>query len=66
MLYSNPEQLCFPPVAGHTVRADFEGGALSPDFGAQNEHSCHSRQSSVFPLSGCAINLRILLANPRY
>src|SRR5947207_12294050 len=34
MLYSNPEQLCFPPVAGHTVRADFEGGALSSDFGA--------------------------------
>jgi len=34
MLYSNPEQLCFPPVAGHTGRADFEGGALSSDFGA--------------------------------
>ena len=25
---------------------------------ARNEHSCHSRQSSVSPLSGCAINLR--------
>src|SRR6266436_1422906 len=25
---------------------------------AWNEHSCHSRQSSVSPLSGCAINLR--------
>ena len=23
---------------------------------ARNEHSCHSRQSSVFPLSGCVIN----------
>ena len=34
MRYSNPEQLCFPPVAGQTVRADFEGGALSSDFGA--------------------------------
>jgi hypothetical protein len=33
MLYSSPKQLCFPPVAGHTVRADFEGGALSSDFG---------------------------------
>src|SRR5499426_350533 len=33
MLYSSPEQRCFPPVAGHTVRADFEGGALSSDFG---------------------------------
>src|SRR5262247_4883897 len=34
MLYSSPNQLCFPPVAGHTVRADFDGGALSSDFGA--------------------------------
>ena len=25
---------------------------------ARNEHSCHSRQSRVFPLSGCVINLR--------
>lgn len=33
MCYSSPKQLCFPPVAGHTVRADFEGGALSSDFG---------------------------------
>src|SRR5215831_469011 len=33
MPYSSPKQLCFPPVAGHTVRADFEGGALSSDFG---------------------------------
>jgi DDE family transposase len=34
MRYSNPEQLYFPPVAGQTLRADFEGGALSSDFGA--------------------------------
>lgn len=33
MLYSSPEQLCFPPVAGHTLRADFTGGALSSDCG---------------------------------
>jgi len=33
MAYSTPEQLSFPPVAGHTVRADFQGGALSSDFG---------------------------------
>jgi hypothetical protein len=33
MLYSSPKQLCFPPVAGYTVRADCEGGALSSDFG---------------------------------
>src|ERR671926_537941 len=34
MVYSTPEQLSFHPVAGHTIRADFEGGALSSDFGA--------------------------------
>jgi hypothetical protein len=34
MPYSTPEQLHFPPLAGYTVRADFEGGALSSDFGA--------------------------------
>src|SRR3989442_1123346 len=33
MHYSSPQQLCFPPVAGHTLRADFDGGALSSDFG---------------------------------
>jgi hypothetical protein len=30
---STPEQLRFPPVEGLTVRGDFEGGALSSDFG---------------------------------
>jgi hypothetical protein len=34
MLHSTPEQLRFPPIAGYTVRADFDGGALSSDFGA--------------------------------
>jgi Transposase DDE domain group 1 len=34
MLYSSPKQLCFPPIVGQTIRADFEGGALSSDFGA--------------------------------
>ena len=33
MSYSTPEQLRFPPLPGHTVRADFDGGALSSDFG---------------------------------
>jgi DDE family transposase len=33
MLYSSPKQLCLPPVAGQTLRVDFEGGALSSDFG---------------------------------
>jgi hypothetical protein len=33
MPYSTPEQLRFPPMSGYTVRADFDGGALSSDFG---------------------------------
>jgi hypothetical protein len=31
---SIPSQLRFPAIAGFTVRADFEGGAVSSDFGA--------------------------------
>src|SRR5215831_19892484 len=34
MSYATPEQLRFPPIAGYTIRADFDGGALSSDFGA--------------------------------
>ena len=34
MSSSRPTQLCFPPILGHTIRADCEGGALSSDFGA--------------------------------
>jgi hypothetical protein len=34
MSHSSPTQLCFPPVGGQTIRADFAGGALSSDFGA--------------------------------
>src|SRR5215217_1511034 len=30
----SPKQLCFPPIVGQTIRADFEGGALSSDCGA--------------------------------
>jgi hypothetical protein len=30
---STPEQLRFPPVAGLSVRGDFDGGTLSSDFG---------------------------------
>jgi len=33
VVYSTQEQLCFPPVAGLTVRGSFDGGALSSDFG---------------------------------
>src|SRR2546422_10298758 len=34
MSYFSAKQLGFPPIAGQTRRADFEGGALSSDFGA--------------------------------
>ena len=34
MRHATPEHLRFPPIAGYTVRADFEGGAWSSDFGA--------------------------------
>jgi hypothetical protein len=33
MLSSSPKQRCFPPGVGQTLRADFEGGALSSDCG---------------------------------
>lgn len=33
MNYSTPEQLRFPPVAGLTIRGEFDGGALSSDVG---------------------------------
>ena len=33
MSQSTPEQLRFPPVDGLTVRADFDGGAMSSDVG---------------------------------
>lgn len=31
---STPEQLRFPPIAGYTVRANFDGGEISSDLGA--------------------------------
>jgi Transposase DDE domain group 1 len=34
MPYATPEQLQFPPISGYTVRANFDGGALSSDLGA--------------------------------
>ena len=33
MSHSTSEPLCFPPVAGMTLRAEFDSGALSSDFG---------------------------------
>ena len=34
MCHATPTQLRFPAMAGFTVRADFNGGAMSSDFGA--------------------------------
>jgi hypothetical protein len=34
MADGSPTQLCFPPIAGQTIRADVAGGAWSSDFGA--------------------------------
>ncbi len=33
MSQSNPEPLRFPPIDGLSVRAEFDGGTLSSDFG---------------------------------
>lgn len=33
MSESTPEQLRFPPMSGFSIRGDFQGGALSSDFG---------------------------------
>jgi Transposase DDE domain group 1 len=33
MAYATPAHRCFPPIAGHTVRAACQGGALSSDVG---------------------------------
>jgi hypothetical protein len=38
MSSSSPKQLCFPPVACHTVQADFDSGALSSYFRALLHH----------------------------
>ncbi|MDQ6971587.1 MAG: transposase, partial [Mariprofundaceae bacterium] len=34
MTKTNPEQLRFPTIVGMSVRAGFDGGAMSSDFGA--------------------------------
>jgi hypothetical protein len=34
MPHSTPAQRRLPPISGDTIRADFDGGALSSDFGA--------------------------------
>jgi len=69
---SIPTQLRFPAIAGFTVRADFEGGALSSDFGAhllpalcqrkplhgasEQQHSTVVKQQSDSPASYITLN----------
>ena len=49
---SIPMQLRFPAVAGFTVRADFEGGAVSSDFGALLLRSVDQQTGLIDRLAG--------------
>ncbi len=51
MTYSTPEQLRFPPVAGLTSRGDFEGGALSSNFGPLHPQTFQDRRTGG-PIQG--------------
>lgn len=76
MPYSTPEQLRFPPIAGHTVRADFAGGAVSSDFGVlllrgiDRQMGLTARLAAAIrdkrPLSYLEHPLRALLAQRMY
>lgn len=48
---ATPAQLRFPAIAGFTVRGDFEGGALSSDFGALLLHGVDRQTGLVNRLS---------------
>lgn len=54
---SIPTQLRFPAIAGFTVRADFEGGAVSSDFGALLLHGV-DRQTGLIARLATAIQDR--------
>lgn len=54
---SIPTQLRFPAMAGFTVRADFEGGAVSSDFGALLLHGV-DRQTGLIDRLASAIQDR--------
>lgn len=54
---SIPTQLRFPAIAGLTVRADFEGGAVSSDFGALLLHGV-DRQTGLITRLASAIQDR--------
>jgi Transposase DDE domain group 1 len=55
MRNSTPTQLRFPTMAGFTVRADFDGGAVSNDFGALLLHGA-DRQSGLIERLASAID----------
>ena len=48
---SIPSQLRFPAIAGFTVRADFEGGAVSSDFGALLLHGVDQQTGLIARLA---------------
>lgn len=49
---STPTQLRFPAIAGFTVRADFDGGALSSDFGTLLLHGADRQTGLIDRLAG--------------
>jgi hypothetical protein len=49
---STPTQLRFPAIAGFTVRADFDGGAMSSDFGALLLHGSDRQTGLIDRLAG--------------
>jgi hypothetical protein len=54
---STPEQLRFPPVSGFSIRGDFQGGALSSDFGPMLLRGVDQQMGLIERLAG-AINDR--------
>jgi hypothetical protein len=54
---STPTQLRFPAIAGFTVRADFDGGAMSTDFGPLLLHGT-DRQTGLIDRLASAIQDR--------
>lgn len=55
MCDSTLTQLRFPAIAGFTVRADFDGGAISSDFGALLLYGV-DRQTGLIERLACAIS----------
>ena len=57
MIHSTPTQLRFPTIAGFSVRTDFNGGAMSSDFGALLLHGI-DRQTGLIDRMASAIHDR--------